>query len=112
MNRLLKGLVRGLIPCLCLGLLQAQTVDLQQVTQRVDRHYNGLTSLEANFTESYRGGGLARTESGTMWLKKPGKMLLAVRQSHQKALCYQWQDGLVLCSGRAAGTPCRHQAAR
>lgn len=75
MNRLLKGLVRGLIPCLCLGLLQAQTVDLQQVTQRVDRHYNGLTSLEANFTESSRGGGLARTESGTMWLKKPGKML-------------------------------------
>ena len=75
MNRLLKALTRGLLPCLCLGLLHAQTVDLQRVTDGVDRHYNGLSSLEANFTETYRGGGLARTESGTMWLKKPGKML-------------------------------------
>jgi outer membrane lipoprotein carrier protein len=74
MNRLLKALAWVLLPYLFLGLLHAQTVDLQQVTQSVDRHYNGLTSLETNFTESYRGGGLARTESGTMWLKKPGKM--------------------------------------
>ena len=74
MNRLLKGFAWKLIPCLYMGLLHAQTVDLQQVTQSVDKHYNGLASLETNFTESYRGGGLARTESGTMWLKKPGKM--------------------------------------
>jgi outer membrane lipoprotein carrier protein len=75
MKRLLKDLALGLLPCLCLGLLHAQTVELQKVTEGVDRHYNGLSSLEANFTESYRGGGLVRTESGTMWLKKPGKML-------------------------------------
>ena len=47
---------------------------LHSVAQAVDQHYDRLRSLEADFTEIYQGGGIERTESGTLWLKKPGKM--------------------------------------
>lgn len=74
MSRMLRICLWGLLPCLCCGWLQAQTLDLHHIADMVDKHYNGLASLETRFSESYRGGGLARSESGTMWLKKPGKM--------------------------------------
>ncbi len=45
-----------------------------EVARAVDQHYNRLRTLQARFTESYRGMGMARTESGTVWLKKPGRM--------------------------------------
>jgi outer membrane lipoprotein carrier protein len=41
---------------------------------KVDHHYNALRSLRVQFTESYAGMGMTRTENGTMLLKKPGKM--------------------------------------
>jgi outer membrane lipoprotein carrier protein len=40
----------------------------------VDQHYNQLKSLKAGFTEQYDGLGIHRNESGTMLLRKPGKM--------------------------------------
>jgi outer membrane lipoprotein carrier protein len=42
--------------------------------RRVDDHYNRLTSLRARYTEHYAGMSLDRTESGTLTLKKPGRM--------------------------------------
>jgi outer membrane lipoprotein carrier protein len=42
--------------------------------QRVDAHYNHLTSLRARYTEHFAGMGLDRTETGTLTLKKPGRM--------------------------------------
>jgi len=74
MSRMWKICLPALLPVLCLGWLHAQAPDVRRVADGVDKHYNGLASLEAGFNESYRGGGLARSESGTMWLKKPGKM--------------------------------------
>jgi len=41
---------------------------------RVDRHYNQLNSLKAAFSETYQGMGIRRTESGTLFLLKPGRM--------------------------------------
>jgi outer membrane lipoprotein carrier protein len=41
---------------------------------KVDEHYNHLQSLKSSFTEQYDGLGMSRTESGTMLLRKPGKM--------------------------------------
>jgi outer membrane lipoprotein carrier protein len=46
--------------------------DIHSLAQAVDEHYNHLSSLQAEFTEIYRGAGIERTESGTVWLKKPG----------------------------------------
>ena len=48
--------------------------DIKAEARAVDEHYNHLRSLQAEFTEVYRGSGMERTESGTLWLKKPGKM--------------------------------------
>jgi outer membrane lipoprotein carrier protein len=40
----------------------------------VDEHYNHLASLRADYSEHYAGMGLDRTETGTLLLKKPGRM--------------------------------------
>jgi outer membrane lipoprotein carrier protein len=44
------------------------------LAHRIDTHYNSLRSLKAGFSEQYEGLGLTRSESGTMLLRKPGKM--------------------------------------
>jgi outer membrane lipoprotein carrier protein len=48
--------------------------DSDALIARVDQHYNRLTSLRARYSEHYAGMGLDRTESGTLLLKKPGRM--------------------------------------
>lgn len=54
--------------------ISAQQPATHDLAQRVDRHYNNLKSLKAEFTESYEGLGRTRTESGTLLLQKPGRM--------------------------------------
>lgn len=46
---------------------------VREIAQRVDRHYNHLRTLRAEFTESYAGMGMQRNESGTLLLAKPGR---------------------------------------
>ena len=58
--------------------------DVHTIAQKVDEHYNRLRSLKARFTETYRGAGMERTESGTLWLKKPGKMRWEYRSPREK----------------------------
>jgi outer membrane lipoprotein carrier protein len=63
---------------LCLvasGSLYAQApLTAQQLAQRVDKYYNNLRSLRTEFTESFHGMGIDRQESGSLVLRKPGKM--------------------------------------
>jgi len=66
---------------------QAQDVrakDIRQLARAVDDHYNHLRSLQADFTEIYRGEGSERIESGTLWLKKPRKMRWEYRSPKEK----------------------------
>jgi outer membrane lipoprotein carrier protein len=58
--------------------------DVHSLAEKVDDHYNHLKSLEAQFVEIYRGAGMERTESGTLWLKKPGKMRWEYRSPREK----------------------------
>jgi outer membrane lipoprotein carrier protein len=58
--------------------------EVKAVAAALDAHYNHLRSLEAQFTEIYRGAGMERTESGTVWLKKPGKMRWEYRSPREK----------------------------
>lgn len=44
------------------------------VVRAVDAHYNHLRSLRTEFSETYEGMGLHRTEAGTLLLSKPGRM--------------------------------------
>jgi outer membrane lipoprotein carrier protein len=46
-----------------------------EMAARVDRHYDQLHSLKAGSREDYAGLGMTRTESGTLFLRKPGRML-------------------------------------
>lgn len=45
-----------------------------EMAKKVDAHYNHLHTLEARYTERYRGMGMDRTETGTLLLRKPGMM--------------------------------------
>ena len=47
---------------------------VHDLAQRIDRHYNHLTTLHTAFVEQYRGMGQQREEHGTLLLKKPGRM--------------------------------------
>lgn len=49
-------------------------ISAHELAKRVDDHYNSLQSLKAGFTETYDGMGQHREESGTLLLRKPGRM--------------------------------------
>jgi len=66
--------------------------DVKSVAAAVDAHYNHLRTLEAEFTEVYRGSGVERTESGTLWLKKPGKMRWEYRSPREKLFVSDGRD--------------------
>jgi outer membrane lipoprotein carrier protein len=70
----------------------AQTASVAAVAQAVDDHYNHLRSLRADFTEVYRGAGLERTETGVLWLKKPGKMRWEYRSPKEKLFVSDGRD--------------------
>jgi len=62
----------------------ARAQDIRQLAHAVDDHYNHLRSLQADFTEIYRGEGTERVEAGTLWLKKPRKMRWEYRSPKEK----------------------------
>jgi outer membrane lipoprotein carrier protein len=58
--------------------------DVAAIAAAVDSRYNHLRTLGADFIEIYTGAGAERTESGTLWLKKPGKMRWEYRSPREK----------------------------
>ena len=81
---------------LLLALLPAvaanPTLDVHAIAQAVDNRYNHLQTLQAEFTETYRGAGIERTESGSLWLKKPGKMRWEYRSPKEKLFLSDGKD--------------------
>jgi len=66
----------GTVCAVGLGRAQSPAApNAHELAQRVDRHYDQLHSLKAGFTETYSGLGSQRTETGTLLLRKPGRML-------------------------------------
>jgi len=63
---------------------ESKPLSVREVARKVDRNYNNLQSLQADFEESYRGAGISRTESGVLWLKRPGKMRWEYRIPREK----------------------------
>ena len=57
---------------------------LHALAETIDRHYNELQTLKADFSESYAGNGMVRNESGTLLLKRPGKMRWDYQQPRPK----------------------------
>ena len=75
--------IPGLLLVLFSASLVAQT-DVHALATKVDQHYDHMHTLEAQFTETYKGAGMSRTESGTLLLKKPGRMRWDYDQPHAK----------------------------
>ncbi len=82
------GLPCALLPAPSLAAAQ----DIHQLARAVDEHYNHLRSLQADFTEIYRGTGMDRQESGTLWLKKPRKMRWDYRSPREKLFISDGKD--------------------
>jgi outer membrane lipoprotein carrier protein len=70
--------------CSVIVLAEEQSSDLKKIAEKVDQHYNALQSMRAEFTETYNGAGMSRSESGTIWLRKPGKMHWEYTQPRKK----------------------------
>jgi len=94
----LQTQIQGLRIAVLVSLLSAPmsaadaASDIKNLAAAVDAHYNHLRSLEAEFTEVYRGSGMDRTESGTLWLKKPGKMRWEYRSPKEKLFVSNGKD--------------------
>ena len=67
-----------------LAVTTAAAADAAAIAHAVDDHYNHLRTLQTEFTEVYHGSGMDRTETGTLWLKKPGKMRWEYRSPREK----------------------------
>jgi outer membrane lipoprotein carrier protein len=67
-------------------------LDVHAIAQAVDNRYNHLQTLQAEFTETYMGTGTERTESGSLWLKKPGKMRWEYRSPKEKLFLSDGKD--------------------
>jgi len=78
---LLKLIAILLIPSIA---TVTQASDVRAIAEAVDGHYNHLHTLECDFTEIYSASGSERTETGTLWLKKPGKMRWEYRSPRAK----------------------------
>lgn len=93
-------MIRFTAALLSLGMLATGAgalEDIQSFAAAVDEHYNHLRTLETEFTEVYRGSGMERTESGTLWLakggmKKSGKMRWEYRSPRAKLFVSDGKD--------------------
>jgi len=72
---------------------------VQSTIQAVDHRYNHLHTLVADFTEIYTGAGAERTESGALWLKKPGKMRWEYRSPREKLFLSDGKEGWFFVPG-------------
>lgn len=61
--------VIGILLPLC-----ASAADVTKVLKDIEKRYNGVKTLQVSFEETYKAQGRSRTESGDLYLRKPGRM--------------------------------------
>ena len=107
--------LRDSIPALLLFLLcglhlQSQAAGIGATAHAVDEHYNHLKTFRAAFTEIYQGDGISRTESGTLWLKKPSRMRWEYHVPREKLFLVDSQTAYFYVTGdrQAKKTPAKN----
>lgn len=90
-------------------LFLAAAISAQQPTpgslaRLVDAHYNHLQSLQTRYTERYQGMGLDRTETGTLTLRKPGRMRWAYDTPRGKLFVLDGRYAISYTPGDAQAT--------
>ncbi len=71
------------------------------MAKRVDAHYNRLHSLRVQFTETYQGMGMRRSESGTLLIEKPNRMKWDYTQPSGKVFVVNGKYGYSYTPGDA-----------
>jgi outer membrane lipoprotein carrier protein len=66
------------------GWLEAQSADATAAIAGMQRRYAAIHTLRVEFTQHYRGPAVDQTESGTMYMKKPGLMRWEYRNPEVK----------------------------
>jgi outer membrane lipoprotein carrier protein len=91
------------------GAAWGQT-EVSATAHAVDEHYNHLKTFKAAFTEIYQGEGISRTESGTLWLKKPGRMRWEYRTPREKLFLIDSENAYFYVTGdrQARKTPVKN----
>jgi outer membrane lipoprotein carrier protein len=84
--------------------LSAQSLTATSLAKRVDNHYNHLQSLQAHYAERYEGMGLDRTETGTLTLRKPGRMRWAYDAPAGKLFILDGHDAISYTPGDPQAT--------
>jgi len=102
--------VRRALPALLLlaGILsQALPADVRAIARATDDHYNHIKTFKAQFSQTYQGPGVSRSESGTLWLKKPGRMRWEYSQPRKKLFLSDSQTAFFYVPGerQARRTP-------
>lgn len=90
--------------------LWSQTPNVRATAHAVDEHYNHLKSFKAAFTEIYQGESISRTESGTLWLKKPSRMRWEYHVPREKLFLIDPQNAYFYVAGdrQAKKTPVKN----
>lgn len=90
--------------------LRGQATSVGSTAHAVDEHYNHLKSFKAAFTEIYQGDGMSRTESGTLWLKKPSRMRWEYHVPREKLFLIDSQTAYFYVTGdrQAKKTPVKN----
>jgi outer membrane lipoprotein carrier protein len=107
----LRHLIPATLLLLLCGLhLQSQAPDVRTMAHAVDEHYNHLKTFKAAFTEIYQGDGISRTESGTLWLKKPSRMRWEYHVPREKLFLIDSQTAYFYITGdrQAKKTPAKN----
>jgi outer membrane lipoprotein carrier protein len=71
------------------------------ILNRIDDHYNHLRSLRTRYVERYDGMGMQRAESGTLLLKKPGRMRWSYDQPAGKLFVLDGKNAIFYTPGDA-----------
>jgi outer membrane lipoprotein carrier protein len=75
--------------------------NLDSLLNAVDHHYDSLRSFRTNFEEIYRAEGVNRVESGTLWLKRGGKMRWEYTEPQPKLFVTDGHEAYFYASGDA-----------
>jgi outer membrane lipoprotein carrier protein len=73
-KRIFSGIAVLLLFASAVSAQEAKPEDVKSIAKRVDARYNRLQTLVSDFTELYAGNGISRQESGSLTLKRSGKM--------------------------------------
>ena len=82
----------------------AQIPTAASLAKTVDAHYNHLQSLQAHYTERYQGMGIDRSETGTLTLKKPGRMRWSYDSPAGKLFLLDGHSAITYTPGDAQAT--------